>query len=124
MPSESMINSQVEFSDNDLFVFDEEENEGSDREIGLDEISDWKMSKSHSKEAIWESVKEIIKERVVFIEVEKKSPEKKEIVILENNNQYKPTSKRVDKEKKWSSAFKIENPDFESKEIETQTNDI
>jgi hypothetical protein len=28
MPSESMINSQVEFSDNDLFVFDEEENEG------------------------------------------------------------------------------------------------
>ena len=85
MPSESMINSQVEFSDNDLFVFDEEENEGDDWEIGLDEISDWKFSKSHSKEVLRESVKELVKEWVVFIEVEKKSPEKKDISIREHS---------------------------------------
>lgn len=36
MPSESMINSQVEFSDNDLLVFEDEENIGEDWEIGLD----------------------------------------------------------------------------------------
>ena len=64
-----------------MFVFEDEENEGNDREIGLDEISDWKFSKSHSKEAIWESVKELVKERVVFIEWEKSQPERKEIVI-------------------------------------------
>lgn len=50
MPSESMINSQVEFSENDMFVFDDEEVIGEDREIGLDEISDWNaLNKSQSK---------------------------------------------------------------------------
>jgi len=41
MPSESMINSQVEFSDNDLYVFDSDLGLEQDREIGLDEISEW-----------------------------------------------------------------------------------
>lgn len=66
-------------------MFDSEENEGDDWEIGLGEISDWKFSKSHSKEVLRESVKELVKEWVVFIEVEKKSPENKDIIIKEHS---------------------------------------
>lgn len=77
MPSESMINSQVEFSDNDLLVFEDEENIGEDREIGLDQISDWKLSKSNSKEQVIikePEIREVIKERVVYIYSDSPNP--------------------------------------------------